>query len=160
MSRSLVPHNFFTGFDDFFATPFMNDDDFMPSSFLVPRAPEFNPVLLRSSPRYEITEDDTKFQIAIDLPGVKATAVDVNVKHGGRILCITGGRKVVKDNEVSETKFSQSFTIDKNVNTEKITANLADGVLVVSAPKEEKKDDTRTISITQEPHAIEEMKEE
>ena len=66
---------------------------------------------------------------------------------------ITGGRKTEKEGVVSETKFEKRFTIGNNVETEKLTANLADGVLVLTAPKIEKKEKpVKHIMITERPH--------
>ena len=93
-------------------------------------------VLRRSSPGYEIHEDDNKFQLSIDVPGVKAADMKVQVEQGGRLLHLTGGRRVQKEGgSVTETRFDERFTLAENVDATKITANLADGVLVVTAPK-------------------------
>jgi HSP20 family protein len=116
-------------------------------------------VLVRSSPGYEINEIDDTYQIAVDVPGVKAEDMSVQLDNDGRVLNISGGRKVVKDNTITETKFEKRFTIGKNVDMEKVTANLADGVLVLSAPKIEKKEKpVVNITITEGPP--EEKKEE
>jgi HSP20 family protein len=116
-------------------------------------------VLVRSSPGYEINEIDDTYQIAVDVPGVKAEDMSVQLDNDGRVLNISGGRKVVKDNTITETKFEKRFTIGKNVDMEKVTAKLADGVLVLSAPKIEKKEKpVVNITITEGPP--EEKKEE
>jgi HSP20 family protein len=142
----------FGGFDDslfpreFFEDPFKD--------FLMPVVPNLNRPqglsLLRTSPGYEIHEMDGKYQIAVDVPGVKKDDITVNVEDEGRILRITGGRKVVREGKTSETKFEKRFTIGDNVDLEKMSANLSDGVLTLTAPKkEETKPKTRTIMITE-----------
>jgi HSP20 family molecular chaperone IbpA len=148
--------------DDFFGPspwardPFFNDPfftDIVPMSVL---NNEHDPlmVLRRSSPGYEIHEDDNKFQLSIDVPGVKAADMKVDLEKDGRVLHLSGGRKVEKEGSVTETRFDKRFLIAENVDTSKIAANLADGVLVVTAPKkviEEEK--TTTIAITEGPPA-------
>lgn len=148
------------GFDDFFSpSPFFVRD---PVFDLMPVLPNLirdeDATLLRSSPGYEITEHEGKYQIAVDVPGVKASDMTVKLENDGRVVHISGGRKVTKGDTVTETKFEKRFTIGDNIDKTKITANLADGVLVLTAPKVEKKEPVvHTIAITEGP--AEEKKE-
>jgi len=143
------------GFDDFFtSSPFFARD---PVFDLMPVIPNLmrdqDMTLLRSSPGYEITEHEGKYQIAVDVPGVKASDMTIKLENEGRVLHISGGRKVTKGDTVSETKFEKRFTIGDNIDTEHISANLADGVLLLTAPKVEKKEKpVQTIAITEGPH--------
>jgi HSP20 family protein len=145
----------FAGFDDLFAPiPFLVHRE--PIFDLMPIFPNFerppDSVVVRSSPGYEINETDEKYQIAVDVPGVKAGDMSVQLEDDGKVLNISGGRMVVKDNAITETKFEKRFTIGRNVDMQKVTANLADGVLFLSAPKIEKKENpVMNIAITEEP---------
>jgi HSP20 family protein len=108
-------------------------------------------ILMRSSPGYEIHEDDEKYSIAIDVPGVKVHDMTITLEENGRVLNLSGGRKIKEGDYVTETKFAKTFTIGDNVDADKIAANLSDGVLEVTAPKkaEEKRGETtRVIQIT------------
>lgn len=119
------------GFDDFFqpGRGFFDDDDdfaFMPVLSRWNRPDGL--VLRHSSPGYELQEtSDGQYQIAIDVPGVKASDMKVNVQQDGKVLSISGGRKIVTEGMTSETKFEKHFTVGKNVDWEKMTAKLADG---------------------------------
>ena len=70
-------------------------------------------------------------------------------------LIVTGERKQVERKEFKnhhkvETaygSFKRSFQLPENVNVEAITAELNNGVLTISIPKDEKKVLTKTISI-------------
>jgi HSP20 family protein len=84
---------------------------------------------------YDIQEDDKTYTISVDVPGVKAE--DIIIQLEDNVLYLSGGRKVKKDNEVSESKFDHRFSIGNTMDTKHITANLADGVLVLTAPKKE-----------------------
>jgi HSP20 family protein len=135
---SLSRYNPFFGFDDFFApTPFARDRDFDLMPVLATLNRDNDMVLRRSSPGFEINEDDKQFQISMDLPGVHAEDINVELLNNGRVLHLTGGRKVVKEGSVTETKFEKAFTIGENVDTTKISANLDKGVLQLTAPKKE-----------------------
>jgi HSP20 family molecular chaperone IbpA len=151
------------GFDDFFfkpmtwpsalfTSPLRNEPSHI-MSVLPKLLRESDMKLLKSSPGYEITESDSKYQVAIDVPGIKGSDLTVKVEmHDSQpVLHVSGTRKVQgssnndknEENEdtssfVSETTFEKHFLIGSNVDVEKMQANLSHGVLVLSAPKKEK----------------------
>jgi HSP20 family protein len=129
----------FFGFNELFApSPFFSRDPFFEDLMPVIRHADrqFNDMVLRhSSPGYEINENEEKYEISMDLPGVKASEMTAQLEEDGRVLHVSGGRKIEKDGKTTETKFEKRFTIGSNVDTTKLTANLADGVLTVTAPK-------------------------
>ena len=91
------------------------------------------------SPHYQITDDDTKFAVAVDVPGVKMDDIHVSLERDNSILSISGGREVSGESYNFTSKFSQSFSLDPSVDVSSFTANLKDGVLVVSAAKDLKR---------------------
>ena len=106
-----------------------------------------------TSPRYEIIDNNEKFQLTIEVPGVKMEDIDVSLEEG--ILTVSGKREA-KDDEKHyrySSQFSQSFSIDPSVEVDKFTANLNNGVLVVGAPKDLKKieESVRKIVVNQLP---------
>jgi len=154
--KAIIPtHSFFSGFDDFLSTPFFTDEE---PIVTVPIIANFerqaNSVLRRSSPWYEVTEDDKQFQLAVAVPGVKAGDLNIQLEQGGRVLRLSGGRKVrsADGKSFSESKFEKIFTIDGSIDLNQITANLADGVLVITAPKDVKKDEVQKIVVTEHAH--------
>ena len=136
-SRSpFVSPNFFrefeelsSGFYDFFDRPFMLGS---PRRRLLSDIPS---TLRPFSPWYEITEDGTQFQLAVDVPGVKAGDMKIHLEQDGRVLRITGERRVQEGSMKLESNFEKAFVLDKKIDTDKITANLSDGVVVITAPK-------------------------
>lgn len=123
----------FAGFDDdFFTEPIMLG---VPS--LTTRI-NANDQLRRSSPRYEVTENDKHYRLAVDVPGVKPENMKIELENEGRVLHITGARKVKSDTSFEEYKFDKRFTLGRDLDTSKITAHLSDGVLVLTATKKEK----------------------
>lgn len=105
-----------------------------------------------SSPRYEIIDTEEKFEITVDVPGVKASDINVSIENDGQILTLSGRRQSNKGNYAYSTNFSQSFTLDPAVDTDKFSANLKDGVLIVSAPKDWQKieDAIKRIPVTEQ----------
>jgi len=159
--RAVIPsRSFFSGFDDFLSTPLFIDEVTVPIIANVER--QANSVLRKSSPCYEVTEDEHQFQLAVDVPGVKAGDLNIQLEQGGRVLRLSGGRKIrsADGKSLSESKFEKSFTIDRSIDCNKITANLADGVLVISAPKDTKRDEVQKILVTENPHKAVECQQE
>ena len=114
----------------------------------------------QASPRYKITENDEQIEIALDVPGLKPEDIKVNFDDDSQLLSINGERQASGDNYKFSSKFSQSFYLGSDVELDKFTANLEDGVLVVTAPKDLKKleEGTRSIPIMQAEAKKEELK--
>lgn len=152
MALSRFNPNRLFGFEEFFPpSPFVRDpfDDWMPVIQNFDRGID-DMLIRRSSPGYEINESDDKFQIALDVPGIKASDITAQLENDGRVLHVSGGRKMTKDGVTSETKFEKRFTVGRNVDTTKVSANLSDGVLTVTAPKVKKEEpETMKIEITE-----------
>ena len=91
-----------------------------------------------SSPRYEVTENDKQFRLAVDVPGVKPDHMKIELENNGRVLHISGDRKEMTDTSYKAFKFDKRFTLGRDLDTSKIAAHLSDGVLVLTAPKMEK----------------------
>jgi HSP20 family protein len=108
-----------------------------------------------SSPRYELVDDNEKFQLSVDVPGVKEEDLDISLDEN--FLTVKGQRVATTDSSRFSSKFSQTFSLDPSVDVDKFTATLNNGVLIVSAPKDIKKleETIRRIPITssvEQPH--------
>ena len=84
------PHRSLFGFADDLVPLF--DDPF--KDFMMPVIPNFprtdDMTLLRSSPGYEINEHDGKYMISVDVPGVKASDMNVDLENDGKVVHISG----------------------------------------------------------------------
>jgi len=90
-----------------------------------------------ASPRYELVDNDEKFQLSVDVPGVKMEDINVCLEDG--YLTVSGQRLSSNENSRFTSKFSQTFSLDEAVDVDKFTASMTDGVLVVAAPKDMKR---------------------
>mgnify|MGYP003572762024 FL=1 len=134
------------GFESFF------DRDPFFSNVLMPVVRDSNQNELWKHPGWEIHEDDKNYSVSIDVPGVKKDQMQIELEDNGRTLHLSGGRKLKTKNSISETKFSRRFTIGENVDLAKMSANLEDGVLTVTAPKKLPENAApQTIQITEGP---------
>lgn len=146
--RPASTHAFGFGFSDLIARPTVV---FPPETELFHREGEFA-ILEHSSPRYEITSNEEKFQIAIELPGLKPEDVTIRVEENRRVLSVEGVREKTGEGYSFSSKFSQSFTLDPSIEADKFEAKLKAGVLLVSAPKDHTKVEQKmhTIPVIQE----------
>lgn len=85
------------------------------------------------TPAVDVVEDDQKFELYADLPGVKQEDLDIQVEKD--VLTIKGERKLERKGERVAGAFSRAFTLPKHVDVEKIAASLKDGVLTLTLPK-------------------------
>ena len=121
--------------------------------------PHYNqPFWNHHHPGYEIHEDDKAYTVSVDVPGIRAEDMKIKVEDN-KMLHLSGSRKTIQKNKngqegsASERKFDYRLSMGDNVDLEKLTANLDNGVLYLTAPKKEipKKKEARTIKITNGP---------
>ncbi|HWB07328.1 MAG TPA: Hsp20/alpha crystallin family protein [Verrucomicrobiales bacterium] len=95
------------------------------------------------APAVNVSEDADNYRISAELPDVTAEDVKVVVREG--VLTLKGERKAeakaegVKYHlvERSHGSFQRSFTLPKDANGEKVSAEFKNGVLLVTVPKRE-----------------------
>ncbi len=104
---------------------------------------EWLPVSQRFMPKLDMIESEEKFEVKLDLPGMKADQVHVDLK--GTELWISG-QKAEEREEEGKTyhrierrhgEFQRVLPLPANVDEEKIEATFKDGVLTIVVPKTE-----------------------
>jgi HSP20 family protein len=108
--------------------------------------------LVHWSPKLNLSESETQYDVEVDLPGLKPEEVNLELKQGD--LWITGERKSESEEkgktwhrvERSYGQFRRVIHLGDDVATESVTAEYKDGVLHVTVPKAEKAK-TRKIEI-------------
>jgi HSP20 family protein len=95
------------------------------------------------TPAVDVRETDEAYTIDVELPGVPKEGIQIEAE--GNVLTVTGERK----REESKTEgiyhrverwsgeFRRSFKVPDGFDTDKVGANLANGVLRVTLPKRE-----------------------
>jgi len=89
------------------------------------------------TPAADIYETDSGFSIAIDLPGIKRDAIEIDLDDNRLVV---KGTRVVDDsrsrrNERPRGKFLRSFTVPASIDQGRIGAEYKDGVLQIRLPK-------------------------
>jgi HSP20 family protein len=104
-----------------------------------------------SSPRYEMNDETDAYQVTLDVPGVKASDIDISFNEEDSVLTVSGKRDISEGGVIRTVKFSKSFTLDSSVvDKDKISAQINNGVLFVTAAKvpiEPKEDKVRKIPV-------------
>lgn len=135
----------------FFREPF--------STFFTPEFPNFfaPQTFVGWAPPVEISETDAEFTLKAELPGMMKKDLSIDYEKG--VLTISGEKfeeKKEGDNrryhliERSFGSFDRSFTFPEFVDSEKISADFNNGMLLIHLPKTEdsKKPKGRKIEIT------------
>ena len=79
-----------------------------------------------------IVSNDDNIMYLLDLPGIKASDAKIEIRNG--VLSVEAERK--DGNNYS--KYAQHFLVkESDVDSEKINANMSDGVLTITIPKKE-----------------------
>ena len=94
-------------------------------------------------PAVNLTEDKDGYFVRAELPGVKADDLDIQVV--GRSLAIAGQRKITAQGEGccyhrrerEGGKFSRVLSLPGDIDSDKVTAKLNNGILTVHVPKAE-----------------------
>lgn len=115
--------------------------------FDVDRVPSSTGLFDRSIyPAVDVLENDQKFMIYCELPGIDQKEIDVSITSN--VLTIKGEKKQVtddhKDNyfrkETWSGNFQRTISLPNLVDTEKVNAEMKNGILIIKAPiKEESK---------------------
>lgn len=93
-------------------------------------------------PYYNVDSNEKNYEVRVYIPGVSKSGVEMSVDDD--ILSITGTRtdqapegwKALR-RELSQANYRLQLQLNNEVDIEKITAKVADGVLTVHLPKSE-----------------------
>ena len=113
---------------DFFSRTFDGEHEFWP--------------LARISPSLDLSETDNSVEVRMDLPGVEAKEIDIQVS-GNNLLTVSGERKEEQE-EKEKTwhrverrygSFSRSVMLPCAINESAVEAKYREGVLTITLPK-------------------------
>lgn len=103
------------------------------------------------SPAIDVRANETEIVFTADVPGLKDKDLEITLHEG--VLTIKGERKY-EGNDKDKVllgraygAFSKSYTLPDTVDPEKLTADLADGVLTVRVAQQPKRE-PKKIAIT------------
>lgn len=93
------------------------------------------------APRSEASAADNAYQVRVELPGVKAEDVDVQLHEG--MLTVRGEKRAEREekgksyffSEVEYGSFERSFRMPPDADADKVKAGFADGVLTITVSR-------------------------
>ena len=95
---------------------------------------------IQDGPRTNLYDNGEHLTMEVEVPGIAKE--DLNIKIQGNYLEISGSRKndtaegyVAHRVERGATTFTRSFTLPSDLDTEKVEARLANGMLTLTLPK-------------------------
>lgn len=94
------------------------------------------------TPAVDVIETEQGILLVADMPGVRSDALDVRVEkgtlviHGAVDLASPKGQPIYR--EYNEGNYHRSFSLSEDVDTDRITAEIVDGVLKIEIPKAER----------------------
>jgi HSP20 family protein len=125
----------------------------------------FNPLLQRDedtshvvggdwAPAVDIKEEDHRYLIRADIPGVKPEEIEITMENG--VLSIRGERRFEETEEKENFKriershgvFYRRFSLPDNTDPEAIEATGKDGVLEITIPKTTTEKQAKRIEVT------------
>ncbi|RJP91490.1 MAG: Hsp20/alpha crystallin family protein [Desulfobacteraceae bacterium] len=94
-------------------------------------------------PALNVTENKDTYYIRAELPGLKQE--DLDIQATGKSISISGQKKIAPEDDNAKYhrrereagKFSRIIDVADNIDTEKVEARLADGILTITIPKAE-----------------------
>jgi len=102
-----------------------------------------------SYPKVDIIDYNDSIKIVSEIPGLSKKDITIEVKDG--TLTISGKKATKGDStdtkgtyiykELKHSSFNRSFTLGDSLNTEKVQAKFKDGILNVTIPKLEPKEE-------------------
>lgn len=126
-----------------------NSNDWLPSlfnDFFDDSFPVFTPAKQFASPAVNVIENEKDFEIEVAAPGMNKEDLNVQVSNEGELLITLEkkndkedkkGKKNYLRREFSYSAYRQAFTLPDDIEADKITAQMTNGVLHITLPKKE-----------------------
>ena len=92
------------------------------------------------TPEVDVFENDHEILLHADMPGVLKEDIAINIDNGKMIL--SGVRRLQSIGasswrEFSDVEFRRNFSVPQSIDTNKVSAELKDGLLCLHLPKSE-----------------------
>ena len=110
-----------------------------------------------TAPAINVVESDKDYKVEVAAPGMKKEDFNINLGDNNELIITMEQKNENKEEhkkylrrEFAYSKFQQSFVLPDNIEKEKISASVNDGILTIELPKqapEEKAKVNRVIEI-------------
>lgn len=102
--------------------------------------------------KLDIKDEETRYLVEADLPGVKKEEIDLNLSEGRLTISIEREEREEKEEKDYVHRERRCSSMSRSVylgdvKQEDVKANLKDGVLCIEIPKDEQREKTKKIPI-------------
>ena len=127
--------------------PVMFKNSWMPTLFEDFLNTDFMPRANSTAPAVNVKESETAYTMELAAPGIKKEFCRVNINEDGNLAIAIENKCEHKHEdkshhylrrEFSYSNYEQSYTLPDDVERDKISAKVEDGILTVTMPKMEK----------------------
>ena len=125
-------------------TPMMRTNNWIPAVFNDLFNTDFMPKMSATAPAINVKESATGYTVELAAPGMKKEDFNVHINDEGNLIIKMEQKEEQKEEdksvrylrrEFSFTKFEQTLILPDDVDKEKISAKVENGVLTVELPK-------------------------
>jgi len=125
-------------------TPMMRTNNWIPAVFNDLFNTDFMPKMSATAPAINVKESATGYTVELAAPGMKKEDFNVHINDEGNLIIKMEQKQEQKEEdksvrylrrEFSFTKFEQTLILPDDVDKEKISAKVENGVLTVELPK-------------------------
>ena len=136
--------------------PVMNRNLWMPDEFNDFFDTDFMPRVNATAPAINVKESEKDYTVELAAPGLTKDDFNVNIDHDGNLHIKIENKSNSKEEdkkshylrrEFSYSKYEQTLVLPDDVEKDKISASVNNGVLTVDLPKIEKKVEKATRQI-------------
>lgn len=124
------------------------NDNWIPSVFSDFFDTDFMPRLNATAPAINVVENDKEYKVEVAAPGMRKEDFQIHINNEGNLSIKMESKKEdeQKENkgrylrrEFSYSKFEQTLVLPEDIDKDKISAKVTDGVLRILLPKNEVK---------------------
>ena len=125
-------------------TPMMRTNNWIPAVFNDLFNTDFMPKMSATAPAINVKESATGYTVELAAPGMKKEDFNVHINDEGNLIIKMEQKQEQKEEdksvrylrrEFSFTKYEQTLILPDDVDKEKISAKVENGVLTVELPK-------------------------
>ena len=129
-----------------------NNDNWMSNLFNDFVEDRYMPRMNATAPAFNIKENKERYEMEIAAPGLKKEDWNISLDEDGNLDVKMEKRQEHKEEDAKQvylrrefnyTSYEQTYTLPDDVNKEKITAKVVDGVLHIELPKKTQEDELK-----------------
>jgi len=103
------------------------------------------PCKCETTSKIKVDKDDEGYKVLMSVPGLTKEDIDLNIKDG--VITISHEKEEKTDDQYFMSSFTKSYNLPDDVNVDKISGKVENGVLEIVLPFDKKKIKSRQIEI-------------